>query len=87
MIEELISKKSGHIDIGDMRKIQSDTVDIYAIVKKKALINLFKSQVTKFDEKDWLKKLEEWDGNFHKDLEVPTLFSMIEHQILYDLLK
>jgi hypothetical protein len=43
--------------------------------------------VTQVDEKEWLRKLEEWDGNFHKDLEVPTLFSMIEHQIFYDLLK
>lgn len=58
MIEELISKKSGQIDIDDMRKIQSDTIDIYAIIKKRALINLFKSQVTQVDEKEWLKKLE-----------------------------
>lgn len=87
MIEELISKKSGQIDIDDMRKIQSDTIDIYAIKKKKALVNLFKSQVTQADEKEWLKKLEEWDGNFNKDLEVPTFFSMVEHQIFYDLFK
>lgn len=79
MIEKLIKEKSGSIDIEDMKKIQSDEVDIYAIKKKAALINLIGPLAQTAKEKEGLKQLERWSGEFHQDLKEPTLFSMIEH--------
>lgn len=73
-----------------MQLIQQDTLDVY-VIKKKALLSKLLlgpgNWLTQPEEKSHMKMLIDWDGNYDQNLEAPTLYTMIEHQILFDLFK
>lgn len=87
LVKELVEKKSGNIDLDDMKRIMHDTVDSYALKKMRDLATIFEKDQVPPWLRPYLSTLKVWNGDFLKTSTEPTLFTLLEYNIFKVLLK
>ena len=92
LLSILFKNKMGEIEYEDMMNILEDTVDLYAVKKKRDLIKIVHDHLKIHEHRNTvrnhriLSKLAKWNGDFAADLEEPTYFSMWEYYIMNNIL-